>query len=457
MDRFSIADLQIWRTRQDRRPLVIRGARQVGKTYLVESFGRTHFSHVATLNFERDPLLGEFFSKPDPRDTVRLLELQTRVPIRPGQTLLFLDEVQAAPQVLGRLRYFAEELPDLHVVAAGSLLDFALEDPEFSVPVGRISYLHLEPMIFEEFVLASGEEDVLRYLRELPLGQEVPAPLRQRLKDLLCAYLVVGGMPAAIKVWVETRSLIEVQRVQQDLLATMRDDFAKYGRRVNRDRLLKVFAALPLLVGRKLVAARIDREDKSAAIKEAFRLLCLSRLATPVRRSACNGIPLGAEVDESYSKVCLLDVGLYTAMLGLDATFLLRAADVLLVNSGQLAEQFVGQQLRAARPSYQEPELYCWVREQRTANAEVDYVIQHGAEIVPIEVKAGATGQLRSLHMFLREKRRRLGVRLGGVQPSLLDAHTALPDGNNVAYRLLSLPLYLAGQVRRFLSTQVQT
>jgi hypothetical protein len=175
-------------------------------------------------------------------------------------------------------------------------------------------------------------------------------------------------------------------------------------------------------------------------------------VATPIRRTSANGIPLAAEAAEDYFKVCLLDVGLYMAQCGLDATYLARAQDLLLVNGGQLAEQFVGQQLRSARPYYQEPELFCWAREQRTSNAEVDYVIQHGADIVPVEVKAGSTGQLRSLHVFLREKRRSLGVRLGGNEPALIRAHTALPDGPQVPFRLLSLPLYLTGQLRRLLS-----
>lgn len=451
MDRFATEELEQWYQRRERKPLVIRGARQVGKTHLVESFAKGRFAHLASVNFERDPLLGGLFERSDPREIVRLLEVHTRVPIRPSETLLFLDEVQAAPQVLARLRYFAEELPALHVIAAGSLLDFVLREHEFSMPVGRISYLHLEPMTFEEFLLASGEGQLLRYLQEQTIGEEVPASLAQRLEDFLRHYLLVGGMPAAVRTWAESGSLIEVQRIQQDLLATVRDDFAKYQRRVSRDRLLKVFAALPQLVGRKFVAAKISRDDKAAVIKECFRLLCLARMVTPVRRTAAGGVPLSAEADEDYFKVCLLDVGLYVAQCGLDATHLLRMQDLLLVNGGQLAEQFVGQQLRSARPFYQEPELYCWAREQRTSNAEVDYVIQHGPGIVPIEVKAGSTGQLRSLHVFLREKRRSLGVRFGGAQPALLRAHTALPDGPQVPYRLLSLPLYLTGQLRRLL------
>lgn len=456
MKRFVETELTGWRDRADRKPLVIRGARQVGKTHLCQTFGRANFAHVATINFERDPLLGGLFERPDPRDTVRLLEAHTRVPIRAGQTLLFLDEVQAAPSVLARLRYFAEELPDLHVIAAGSLLDFALKEHSFSMPVGRISYLHMEPMTFEEFLLACGEEGLREYLGTLGPTDDVPAALHQRLLDLLRNYLLCGGMPAVVRAWVETGSLIDVQRVQQDLLATVRDDFAKYQRRVNRDRLLKVFAALPRFVGRKFVAAHVDREEKSAAIKDALRLLCLARVATQVWHTSASGVPLAAEVDEGRFKICLLDVGLYVALSGLDATTLLAGQDPVLVNSGQLAEQLIGQELRAARPPYQEPALYYWAREQRTANAEVDYVIQHHGEVIPVEVKAGTSGQLRSLHQFLREKRRHMAVRFDAAAPSLLHAEATLPDRSTVAYRLLSLPLYLCGQVRRLLTAALR-
>ena len=449
--RFAEAELRSWRERMERKPLIICGARQVGKTHLCQTFGRAHFEHLAVVNFERDPLLGGLFERADPRDTVRLLEAHTRVPILPGKTLLFLDEVQAAPSVLARLRYFAEELPALHVIAAGSLLDFTLADHSFSMPVGRISYLHLEPMTFEEFLLACGEDPLRELLLTLAPGEEVPAALHQRLLDLLRKYLFCGGMPAAVRAFVESGSLIEVQRVQQDLLATVRDDFSKYQRRVNRDRLLKVFAALPRLVGRKFVAAQIDREEKSGAIKDAFRLLCLARVATPVWRSAGSGVPLSAQVDDAHFKVCLLDVGLYTALCGLDATALVGGGDPVLVNSGQLAEQYVGQELRAARPPYQDPALYYWAREQRTANAEVDYLLQHGAAVIPIEVKAGTTGQLRSLHQFVREKQRSLAVRLDASPPSLLTTEVTVPEGAAIPLRLLSLPLYLSGQLPRML------
>ena len=300
--------------------------------------------------------------------------------------------------------------------------------------------------------MATDEAGLRDLLHTLTPTSQLPAALHQRLLDLLRKYLACGGMPAAVKAWIETGSLIDVQRVQQDLLATIRDDFSKYQRRVDRDRLLKVFAALPRFVGRKFVAAQVDREARSVVIKDAFRLLCLARVATPVWHTSANGIPLGAEMDDAHFKVCLLDVGLYTALCGLDATQLVAGQDPVLVNSGQLAEQFVGQELRAARPHHQDPALYFWARAERTSNAEVDYVIQHQSAVIPVEVKAGTTGQLRSVHQFLREKRRHLALRLDASPPSLRRTEVTLPDGARLPFRLLSLPLYLCGEARRLLA-----
>jgi len=235
-------------------------------------------------------------------------------------------------------------------------------------------------------------------------------------------------------------------------LQTLRDDFAKYHRRVNTARIAKVFAALPRLVGRKFQATAVDRDEKSAGLREAFRLLSLARVVTPVHRTAAAGIPLAAQVDERYQKVCMLDTGLYAAATGLDAAMVAENRDLILVNQGQLAEQWVGQELRAARPFNQEPALYTWVRETKNSNAEVDYVLQVGGRVVPIEVKAGASGRLRSLHVFVREKKVGLGVRISSAALSLHEVETAIPGGHQRRFRLLSVPFYLAGELPRLIA-----
>jgi predicted AAA+ superfamily ATPase len=262
-------------------------------------------------------------------------------------------------------------------------------------------------------------------------------------------------MPAAVAAWLETRSFVDVNRVQRDLLTSLRADFAKYRDRVNIARIGKVFDALPSLVGRKFVPARIDRDEKSLALKDAFHMLCLARLATAIERTAANGVPLSAEVDDRYSRVCLLDVGLFLALSGLEASALVQT-DLLLVNEGQLAEQIVGQELRAARRFHEDPRLFCWVREARTSNAEVDFVLQIAGRVVPVEVKAGATGRLRSLHTMVSEKKLDLAVRVGSEPLQLAPIRTSLPDGRSVSYRLLSVPIYLAGEIPRLVARALE-
>ncbi len=449
MYRHALTDLERWLHRARRKPLVIRGARQVGKTTLVRLFAEEHFEGLAELNFERRPELAGLFAGNDPRRTLELLELQLDLDLAPGRTLLFLDEIQAAPEVLASLRYFYEELPELHVVAAGSLLEFALEAPAFSMPVGRIEYLHLGPMQLDEFLRAAGKKRLARYLRRFHLGDEIPEAVHRQLTGWLRSFLIVGGMPDAVSAFFEAdRSYRESEAVKHSILATFHDDFGKYGPRADAARLRKVFERLPHLVGGKLKYVHIDRGERAKDLATALRHLTQARVAYRVRHTAANGVPLGAEADERKFKVLGLDVGLMATASGLTILDLERADDVLLVNRGALCEQLVGQHLLYSTPGWEEPRLYYWAREKRGSSAEVDYVLSQGSEILPVEVKAGKTGTLKSLHLFLREKRRSFAVRLSSAPPSLLEAETSLP-GSNVPFRLLSLPLYLVGEVRR--------
>ncbi|MDP7111345.1 MAG: ATP-binding protein [Myxococcota bacterium] len=454
MERRATRELLDWIARPDRKPLVLRGARQVGKTWLArEVSGRSGLT-LMELNFERDPQAAALFDVADPRAVMRGVEAYLGRRARPKETILFLDEIQAAPEVLARLRWFAEELPELPVVAAGSLLDFALADHRFSMPVGRISYLHLEPMSFEEFLAAANEDSLLEWVRTATLGHPIPLPLHERLLDLLRDYMLVGGLPAAVQAWCHERSYLEVSRVQQDLLATYRDDFARYAGRVPVRRLDRVLTAVPRLLGRKFMYSQVDPEQRAAALRQALDLLCKARLCHRVQASDSTGVPLGAEVRERTFKVVLADVGLASAALGLSPRSLrslrsLRAAE--LVNEGGLAEQLVGQALRGSELSFIEPALYYWTRRKHGAQAEVDYVIQHDTSVVPVEVKAGTTGRLRSLHLFMARRGLPLAVRLAAHPASLVDVQARTATGHEARYQLLSLPLYLAGQLPRWL------
>ena len=437
-----------WSRRPTRKPVVVRGARQVGKSFLVRMLAEAQFDDMVEVNFERDEKARELFRSRSPSEIVELLEARTGVRIVPGRTLLFLDEIQAAPPAFAALRYFAEELPALHVVAAGSLLEFVLTDQTFSVPVGRIEYLHLGPMTFEEYLNATDKAGLLEVVREWAPPAELNRVLHADLMDLLRQYLIVGGMPEAVAAFVDTGSYVESDRVKQSVLLTYRDDFAKYGRSASHRRLEKLLPRIPQLVGRKFVYASVDREERSRDLGRALELLCLARVAHQVRHSSANAIPLGAEAQDRGFKVLFMDVGLVCTVLGLNAAELALTSDPTLVNGGALAEQFVGQHLLYDRPPYEPPDLHCWIREKHNANAQVDYVLSFGETIVPVEVKAGTIGSLKSLHVFLNEKKRSFALRLNSDLPSLVQGRVVAAAGPT-SFQLLSLPLYMVGQVRR--------
>ena len=451
MKRTATGELSAWLSRRGRKPLIIRGARQVGKSYLVRDFATTGGLDLVELNFERDPSAANLFADGDAARLLRGIEAFTGKRLVHGRSLLFLDEIQAAPHVLAKLRWLHEETPKLAVVAAGSLLDFALADHAFSMPVGRITYLHLEPMSFTEFLRGLGDDELAALVDEIDPWRGVAEPLHARLLERFREYVLVGGMPEAVESYRQDRSLLDCARVHQDLLATFRDDFAKYASAVHRDRLIKVLDAVPRMLGKKFVYSRVDRDERAAALRHAVDLLCRARVCHRVEATHATGAPLGAEADDRRYKLILIDVGLVSASLGISMADLDRAEDLVMANEGAIAEQAVGQALRLVEPPFHDPRLHYWARDTPGSEAEVDYVIQQGTHIVPVEVKAGATGALRSLHVLMAARSWRRAVRFNADRPSVTPVSTLTSGGDRATYELISLPLYLAANVGRIL------
>jgi predicted AAA+ superfamily ATPase len=454
MQRRIMRELVDWKDRRDRRPMVVRGARQVGKTYLVEQFAREQFQNVVSVNFDKTPEKAGLLPSRDVSELVRLLEVDSGQTVVPGQTLIFLDEIQAAPEWIPMLRYFYEERPDLHVIAAGSLLEFTLAEHEFSMPVGRIEYLHMGPMTFEEFLLAIGKETLVSFLGEWHPTATFSPPFHMKLLDYLRRFMIVGGMPAAIRAYCHEQRLEDVLRIQQLTLQTFADDFSKYRKRVNVGRLRKVFDRLPSLVGRQLKYVNIDRTEKARDLSDCVELLAMARVIHRVRHSSGNGLPLAAEADDRDFKPIFLDCGLVCSALGLRLTQLQLTEELTLVNEGALCEQFIGQHLLHQQPAYMQPDLFYWNREKRGAAAEVDYLFPLGGAVLPIEVKAGMTGSLRSLHVFVQEKGAKLALRFNSDVPSDLCLRATTVVGEPATARLISLPLYLVEQWARLLSAE---
>jgi predicted AAA+ superfamily ATPase len=450
MKRTLLPYLDNWISSQNRKPMVIRGARQVGKTWLVRHLAEKHNKELIELNLEKKSYASLLASN-DPAEILLNLGAAANKAIDPQNSLLFLDEIQAAPELLAKLRWFAEDMPELAVIAAGSLLEFVLADHLFSMPVGRITYAHLEPFSFEEFVLACNKKPLYDYLQSYNLELNIPDAIHEQMLALFKEYILIGGMPAAVWSWSNERSLPKINQIQQDLLTTYRDDFVKYKGRMDKERFDDVLSAIPKMLGQKFVYSQVNAAVPSSTLKSVLGLLEKARVCNRVISSAANGIPLRAESDEKYFKVVFLDVGLCCASLGLGLTQINSVDEIDMINNGGIAEQIVGQLLRTIEEPYLEPALYYWRRDEKGSNAEIDYVMQQANQVVPIEVKAGATGKLKSLHLFMDLKQFKMAVRINSGLPSVTNVFVKNSAGSEISYKLISLPFYLVGQIHRLL------
>lgn len=451
MKRQPIEKMKEWLGSSARKPLVLRGARQVGKTWLVRALAADSGMQLIEMNFEKRRDFEVHFRSNDPKTILLNLESVFNQKIIPGKAILFLDEIQAAPELIAKLRWFYEEMPELAVIAAGSLLEFVLEKHTFSMPVGRINYFYVEPMGFEEFLLAKNEIYLLEAIKNTTVKNPFNEAIHNKANQLFREFVMVGGMPEAVFTWINTHSLGSLSAVQQNLIQTYQDDFAKYAGRLSIHSLDDVLRAVPALLAQKFMYAKVNSTSNHASIKSAVDLLSKSRLCHKIYGTAGNGIPIGAELNEKIFKMILIDVGLVSSMLDLRLHQFETIEDILLINKGALAEQVAGQLLRLLSPYYIDPKLFYWSRESKGSSAEIDYLIQSNTELIPIEVKAGGEGKLRSLHQFMHEKQWKKAIRIysGPLQQSKINIKT--PQGYPVAYELLSLPFYLISELHRLL------
>ena len=462
MHRRQLDILKDWLRSPYRKPLVIRGARQVGKSTLVELFAGEDDvdAEVFAVNLERYPQLAQAFNESNPREMLNLMQALTGAPALSDRTMLFLDEIQAAPAAFPMLRYFLEDMPELPVIAAGSLMEFLLSSHSFSMPVGRVEYLNMGPMTFTEFLAGIGESTLAEEVGgfEFDVADEAPEsphPLvHKRLLELLKLYLFIGGMPEAVRAYAETHDLNAVSGIHSSIIETYRDDFPKYAARRDLARMLGVFNFAAMRAGQKVKYSNIFPDQQSVTLRRDIDILAMARVISKATHSHCSGLPLQADLKENVYKLIFLDVGLMNAVRGLNWATLSGQTDNGLVNEGANAEQFIGQHLAELLAQRPNRELTYWLREGRSNNAEVDYVAEFGGRIVPIEVKAGRSGTLKSLHQFAAEKRPDLAVRFDLAEPSLqeIQARAITASGATpVRYRLLSLPLYLVERLPNIL------
>jgi predicted AAA+ superfamily ATPase len=431
--------LQQWKNSSRRKALLIRGARQVGKTYSVRRLGES-FEELVEINLEMNPEYAEVFRlNLDPQRILRELRLMTGKRLVPGSSLLFIDEIQQHPAAVTALRYFYEEIPELHVAAAGSLLEFALE--QVGIPVGRVASLHMYPVSFLEFLVARGKSSMVELMLEEKYMLSIGDPIHDLLLRLVGEYLVLGGFPEVVQTWIDHEELDRCGEILDVITAACRQDFTKYSKRHQIKYVDLVFSEIPALAGKKFKYTALPGVWKAREISPALDLLCKASVLHKVTHSSGNGMPLKAESDPSRFKTLMMDVGLSQRTMGANIKPWLLNPSEAINNSGPVIESFVGQELLAYSNPWVREELFYWHREARASNAEVDYIIAIGNAIIPIEVKAGATGRLRSLRMFLDAKRSTTpyGIRFSGQRSSM--------HGDLHSYSLYAIPHVLRDNI----------
>jgi len=427
-----------WKDSPGRQPLLLRGARQTGKTYLVEHFGKAQFDSVITINFEREKHYADCFDTLDPKRIVQEIELLSNQAITAGKSLLFFDEIQECPNAIKALRYFYEEMPELHVIGAGSLLEFALSSKNFSMPVGRVSYRYLYPLTFSEMLKAFGLNKLYDYLKNIAPNEKIPPSVHRELLQQLQIYFVLGGMPQVVDLYAKNKKLLLARQAQTSILNSYRDDFGKYASQVQQQYCERVFNKSFELIAKNFKYTDIDPDMDYRSLKQAIQLLFKANVLTPIYYSKATGLPLSATQVEKKYKLLFLDLGLVQASSRLPPELVLKH-DIMQLNRGALTEQYVGQHLLTCQPAYERAELYYWQRDTRGSQAEVDYVFPVNELLIPIEVKSGKLGRLRSLHLFMESHHSKLGIKLS-------------TDEFDTSQNIWSIPLYLVEEVPRLVN-----
>jgi predicted AAA+ superfamily ATPase len=454
MNRISENYLAKWFDSPGRKPLVIRGARQVGKSTLVRNFATTRNLVLHEINLERHTNLDPLFASFDMGRICRELEfISANGALQNG--LLFLDEIQACPNAIAALRYFLEDRPDIAVIAAGSLLEFALSKKGFPMPVGRIEYHYMGPCTFNEYLDAVGEPQLSQYLQQFEFPMSHSPAAHERCLDNLRDFLLIGGMPAALAEYTRTRDINLAQRIHHSILDTFRDDFGKYSSSGNLEYLRRVFDFVPSAAGEKVKYSRINQSWKSRDVRAAIELLARAGAIYKVHHSSGAMLPLAAQTDDTVYKLFFLDTGLMNSACGIRGITIEEFRAQHFINEGKIAEQFAAQHLFFGNEPYIRPELHYWLREGRDSNAEVDFLVQAGGKIIPVEIKAGASGSLKSLHQYAAKTGCKLAVRLD-LQPPSIQKVAFKTTGNinpaEASFTLLSLPLYFAGCISRIVN-----
>ncbi|MDE6226185.1 MAG: AAA family ATPase [Muribaculaceae bacterium] len=442
--------LLLWKNSRNRKPLLLRGARQIGKSSSIRHFSK-EFKYFIEVNFEaRKDISALFEQESDVELICERLSILFSTPVIPGETLIFFDEIQASEAALKSLWFFKENKPGLHIVAAGSLLEFALKEMP-SYGVGRVSSMFMYPMSFSEFLSASGKGDWIEAVDNSDFDKPLFEPLHNDLVGFYRIFLLVGGMPASVKAWIETRDFRECINELADIQQTYYDDFSKYGKSISPELLRSTVQSVVAQTGGKFMFSKVSGNHSTDEVKKALSLLTDAGIIKRVRLTAANGLPLGAEVNEKFTKYLYLDSGLLLRILDLDfggikvlTEMILAGTEEDLVNKGNLAELTVGWELVKNADFRHRYELYYWENLAKGATAEVDYVMPKNMGVLPIEVKSGTSGKMKSLRMFMQKKNLTTGIRTSLENFGCL----VIEDGDTTRF-INILPLYAVGRLTK--------
>ena len=446
MHREAINHLQNWLNSSNRKPLVLRGARQVGKSTLVHLFCKEQNLELVEVNLEKNKL-----KELDNRENFSIekaiteIEIVTKKKVN-DKSVIFLDEIQAQALAIGSLRYFYEDRPDIKVIAAGSLLEVVIQKNQISMPVGRVEYYHLGPMTFYEFLQALDEDVLLEEIKKISLSHPPSETLHNRAIELLKEFYLVGGMPEAVKVFSKSKDFEHVAKIQNSLIQTYKDDLPKYASNKEVLRANEIFQYIPNKIGEKVIFNEIS-DGHSAKTREVITLLSMAHIIYKVTHNSCSGFPLKSGEKSNVFKLYFLDIGLYNSIMGTTWSDIFQISPVDLLIKGNLAEQFTAQHLVFRQPEKELHELSYWLRGGSKNSAEVDFVLAENSTIFPIEVKSGSTGKMRSLWQYVSEKQAKTAIRID------LNTHNNMTSDiqhkiktskgvEKLKCRLLNVPLY---------------
>lgn len=448
-----------WKNSKILKPLLLRGARQVGKSWAVEHLGES-FDYFIEVNFEKRPDMKEVFEKVhDVHQLANSLSMLYNKPVEPGKTLIFLDEIQASTDAIRSLWSFKEDFPGLHVVAAGSLLEFTLKElPSFGV--GRIRSIFVYPFSFDEFLIAEGKASWVKAKKEASSDKPLLTALHNDLVQHYRTFLMVGGMPASVATWVSNHDYRLCQTELDDIQLTYYDDFAKYAEKVDPILLRNTLQSVILQIGNKFVYSKVEGAFRAEEVKKALGMLCDAGIIKRVSHTAANGLPLGAETNDKFRKYIYLDSGLLLRILDMDLGSARQITELIiagtaedLVNKGGLAEMVLGWELVKYNNPRSQHDLYYWENTDEGTRSEVDYIIARDMKVLPIECKAGTSGKMKSLHLFMKKKHLTEAIRCSLENFSLLENHDK--NDENVIRRIDINPLYAVSTLYKSINPSI--